>query len=242
MQAQQHVIELRYATQFVATEHIANMRLILDGVPAQAYNLPEAARPILAHETDAVVLFDGQPLTEELPWEIDPQYRVHGLAGRCEAGAHTIEIAIKNNGWFPQPGLEEYAWLAGDFHVDSEAGVPCLVPVRGINCGPWEEQGYPDFSGTGAYYTELDLAEEIVGKRVFLDAGRVGDLLEVEVNGIPAGVRPWPPYRVEITHCLHAGPNLFVLKVTNSARNFFEGPGKNTPSGLLEDVWLEVEA
>lgn len=241
MEARQHVNEIRYSMQFIATENLANMRLILDGVPAHAYNVHEAARPIMAHETDAVVLFNGKALARERPWEIDPKFRVLDLEGLCEAGTHEIVIIIKNNGWFPQPSLDEYAWLAGDFHLDDKAGIPCLVPMHGIGAGAWEEQGYPFFSGTGAYCAEVEIPPGIVGKRVLLNAGRVGDLLDVEVNGRPMGVRPWPPYCVEVTEALCTGRNLLVLKVTNSARNFFEGPDKNTCSGLLSDVWLEIE-
>jgi hypothetical protein len=241
MEAHQHVNELRYSTQFITTEHIANMRLILDGVPAQAEKLHEAARPIMAHETDAAVLLDGNPLTQELPWEIDPKFRVLDLAGLCKPGTHQIEIVIKNNGWFPQPGLQEYAWLAGDFHLDTRGGLPCLVPVHGIGVGPWEEQGFPFFSGTGDYCAEVLVPEDAVGKRAFLSAGKVGDLLEVEVNGSPMGVRPWPPYSVEVTSALCPRSNLLILKVANSGRNFFEGPDSNHPSGLLSEVWLEIE-
>ena len=240
-QTRGHVTELRYSTEYVLPEHIANMRLILDGVPAKAYNVHEAARPIVAHETDAVVRLDGQPLTEELPWEIDPKFRVLDIKDGSEPGTHQIEIAIKNNGWFPQPALAEYAWLAGDFAVDATGGQVRLVPVRGIKAGPWESQGFPYFSGTGAYYADLELDQDTLGKRVFLEAGKVGDLLEVEVNGAVVGVRPWPPYRLEVSDQICAGPNLFVLRVTNSARNFFEGPDKQHPSGLLDDACLEVQ-
>jgi hypothetical protein len=187
-----------------------------------------------------VVLFNGNPLTRERPWEIDPKFRVLDLGGLCEAGTHEIAISIKNNGWFPQPGLDEYAWLAGDFHLDNKAGLPCLVPLHGIGAGPWEEQGFPFFSGTGAYCAEVELPEEIGGKRVRLNAVRVGGLLEVEVNGRRMGVRAWPPYCVDVTAAVCAGRNVIVLKVTNSARNFFEGPDPSTCSGLLSDVWIEI--
>lgn len=235
------VTELRYATQFVMVERLANMRLILDGVPGQAVNVHEAARPIAANDTDAVVLLDGEVVATELPWEIDPKFRVLDLRGRCRPGTHIVEIVIKNNGWFPQPGLDEYAWLAGDFHVDTKDGGACLVPFKGIGIGPWEEQGYPCFSGVGAYYADVNVPGEAAGKRVFLDAGNVGGVLEVEINGNAGGVRAWPPYRLDVTPYIKTGTNLLVLKVANAARNFFEGPDKNTKSGLLSDVWLEVE-
>ena len=236
-----HVTELHYTTQFMMPENLGNLRLILDGVPRHPYDLPEATRAMMAHETCAVVLLDGEPLTDDLPWEIDPQFRVLDLRGHCGPGSHEIEIVIKNNGWFPQPGLAEYAWLAGDFQIDATGDVPCLVPIRGLKTGPWEEQGHPYFSGTGCFYTDIELEGDVVGKRVFVEAGRVGHILEVEVNTMTAGVRAWPPYRIEVGHLIRAGYNQFVLKVTNTARNFFEGPDKDDPSGLLDEVWLEVE-
>lgn len=236
-----HVTEVRYETLLTMPEHIANMRLILDEVPACAYNVPEAARPIIAQETDAIVSVNGEPVAEELYWEVDPRFRVLDLRGRCGPGEHRIEITIKNNGWFPQPPLGEYAWLAGDFAIDGPPGSQRIVPVRGIKPGPWEEQGFPYFSGTGAYYADIDVPAELLGRRVFLDAGRVGSLLDLEVNGMSAGVRVWPPYRLDVTEYLHGGMNFFVLKVSNSSRNFFEGPDPYKPSGLLEDVWLDFE-
>lgn len=239
---QHHVTELCYRTQFVMPERLGNLRLILDGIPRKAAGLPEGARPIMSHETDAIVLLDGKELKDDLPWEIDPEFHALDLRGKCEPGTHEIIIVIKNNGWFPQPPLGEYAWLAGDFQVDSRGDMPCLIPIRGIKTGPWEDQGHPYFSGTACYYADLHLEGDLYGRRVFLDAGRVGHLLDVEVNAQPAGVRAWPPYRVEITGLVKPGWNQFMLRVTNSARNFFEGPDRSRPSGLLEDVWIEIEA
>lgn len=262
MENRGHFTELRYATQFMMPENLGNMRLILDEVPTWPQNVPEAARPLVAHETRAEVLLDGEPLKDELPWEIDPQFRVLDMRGRCEPGTHQIEIVIKNSGWFPQPPLGEYVWLAGDFRLDpggaspglsgfdgsssslgpsSVDGTPCLIPIRGVKTGPWEGQGHPFFSGTASYYSDIELPPEVEGRRVFLDAGRVGDVLDLEVNTRSAGVRAWPPYRIEVTGLVHRGWNQFVLKVTNSARNLFEGPDPNCPSGLLDEVWLEIE-
>jgi len=242
MRQHQHVTELRYQTRFTTPDHIANLRLILDGVPARAYNVNEAARPIMSGETDAIILLDNEPVTDELPWEIDPHFRVLSLLPVLSEGTHTLEIVIKNNGWIPQPGLEEFAWLAGDFCVDQRGGLPCLIPLRGVKTGAWEDQGYPHFSGTGAYYIEIDLPADVAGKRVFFNGGDVRHLLELEVNAQNAGVRAWPPYRIEVTPYLLPGKNQFVIKITNSALNFFEGPDKNFPSGLLSDPWLEIEA
>ncbi|HEO71392.1 MAG TPA: hypothetical protein ENN80_09020 [Candidatus Hydrogenedentes bacterium] len=233
--------ELRYATSFVAIEPIANLRAILDGIPAHPVNVPEAVRPMMASETQAIVLLDGKPLCEELPWEIDAKFRVLGLGGRCEAGTHRIEVVVKNHGWFPQPGLQEYAWLAGDFQIDSEGEAPCLTPVRGLRSGPWERQGFPYFSGTGTYCVQFNAPDEIFDRALIrLDMGRVGDLVHVEVNGQDLGVRPWPPYCVHIGDVLRPGENTLALSVTNTNRNLIEGPDVNTCSGLLDDVCIEI--
>jgi hypothetical protein len=241
MKMRHKVSELSYTTEFAITEDIANLRLILDGVPEHPVGVPEAVRPLVAAETASEVLLDGRPVTEQRHWEIDQRFRVLDLSGICQAGRHTLEIIIRDQGWFPQPGLQEYVWLAGDFMIDKMKGTPHLCPCRGISAGPWEDQGYPFFSGTAAYGADVFIPGEVKGRRVFLDAGRVGDLLEVEINGRIAGVRPWPPYRVEITNFVWPGENnLFVLKAANTLRNLFEGPDPGNPSGLLDPVWIEI--
>jgi len=232
--------ELRYTTTFVATEHVAGMRLILDGIPEHARGVPAVARSLMGHETEPQVLLNGKPETETLPWEVDPAFHVVALPGAGEHGTHTLEIVVRNHGWFPQPGLQEYVWLAGDFAVDCDGGAPLLTAARGIRPGAWEPQGFPCFSGTGAYYADVSLPGGVAGKRVFLEAGRVGDLMEVEVNGRDLGVRAWPPYRVEVSDVVRPGSNTVVIKVANSNRSFLEGADEGSPSGLLDDVWFEV--
>ncbi|HOZ48433.1 MAG TPA: glycosyl hydrolase [Candidatus Hydrogenedentes bacterium] len=235
-----HMAELRYKASFVVTEPIANMRLILDGIPAEPYGVAPAVIPMVGHEARAAVFIDGEPVTNALPWEIDPEFRVLDVTDRCAAGTHQLEIRVRNHGWFPQPGLEEYVWLAGDFRIEMNAGLPYLTAVRGLRSGPWEVQGYPFFSGTGTYCAMVDLDDDIGEHPIFLDAGRVGDLLDLEVNGSSVGVCPWPPYRVDVSAAVRPGRNTFVLKVTNTARNLLEGPSEENPSGLLDDVYLEI--
>ncbi len=227
VKTQREVTELRYDTSFLLTESIANMRLILDGVP----DAPEA---------DAIILLNGEPVADEIPWETDLGFRVLSLGTRCPAGSYRIEIVLNHHGKFTQPALQEYVWLAGDFAIEMEGGMPRLTPIRGLKAGPWEQQGFPHFSGTGAYGAECELPDDIEGKRVFLNAGRVGDLLEVEVNGRVMEVCPWPPYRTEISDAVRPGLNTIFLKVTNTAINMIEGPDGDHPSGLLDVVRLEI--
>ena len=56
------------------------------------------------------------------------------------------------------------------------------------------------------------------------------DVLEVHVNGAPAGVRLWDPYVVELTDHLHAGANELAISVTNTLANLINAVDR--PSGL----------
>jgi hypothetical protein len=50
------------------------------------------------------------------------------------------------------------------------------------------------------------------------------------VNGQAAGVRPWPPYGVEVTGQAVPGENLVELRVANTAINLLSAQPR--PSGL----------
>ena len=56
------------------------------------------------------------------------------------------------------------------------------------------------------------------------------DVLEVIVNGQPAGVRLWNPYQVEITSFLKPGENILELRLANTLVNLLEAIER--PSGL----------
>jgi hypothetical protein len=56
------------------------------------------------------------------------------------------------------------------------------------------------------------------------------DVLEVLINGQPAGVRLWEPYRVEVTDLLKSGENTLELRVANTLVNLLERVER--PSGL----------
>ena len=61
---------------------------------------------------------------------------------------------------------------------------------------------------------------------------------EVVVNDQPVGVRPWPPFAVDITAALRPGANRIALRVTNSLANWLDSDPR--PSGLLAPVDLQV--
>jgi hypothetical protein len=55
-----------------------------------------------------------------------------------------------------------------------------------------------------------------------------GTVAEALVNGKPAGIIAFPPYRLDVTDHILQGDNMISLKVTGSLRNL-QGPHHNNP-------------
>ena len=110
-----------------------------------------------------------------------------------------------------------------------------LKPVCG---GPDLEKGWPrtmqtltswsrnddgtenPFCGTVCYRTTFMLDVDGARKGATLDLGRVCESARVSVNGVCAGVRIMPPYRVEIpAGMLKVGENVLEVEVTNVGAN-----------------------
>jgi len=58
----------------------------------------------------------------------------------------------------------------------------------------------------------------------------VDDVLDVMVNDRSAGVRPWPPYSIDVTDVVTSTENLIELTVANTPANLLSGVER--PSGL----------
>jgi hypothetical protein len=82
-----------------------------------------------------------------------------------------------------------------------------------IEVGPWAEAGLGSFSGAVSYQRDLDLTDP---GTVVLDLGTVRGTAEVYVNGQPAGVRIWSPYRFDLTDLVRDGRNSITVTVRNT--------------------------
>ena len=74
--------------------------------------------------------------------------------------------------------------------------------------------------------------------RLDLDLGAVGDIAEALLDGEPAGVRMWAPYRTPLTAPVAAGRHTLEVRVSNSMANAYEGA--QLPSGLIGPVQLII--
>lgn len=112
--------------------------------------------------------------------------------------------------------------------------------------GYWEDQGLKSLDGVVWFRRTIQIPEHWAGKAVKLYMGRIVDADEMYVNGKKIGniTYQYPPRRYEIPgDLLKAGPNTFVIRVTNSSskggfvpdKPYFMTTGKDTID--LKGTW-----
>jgi hypothetical protein len=160
----------------------------------------------------------------------DAQMRSVDLTPHVREGGN--ELAIRLVVDEPTGGIVDRLKLMGTFSLAGSAadGWRIAAPVDEVWPAPWTEQGYPFLSGTATYRTTFSLPEGAAAHRIFLDVPTHDDVIEVSVNGRPAGVRLWDPYEVEVTELLRPGENEVAIAATNTLANLLNGADR--PSGL----------
>lgn len=139
----------------------------------------------------------------------------------------------------PGRGLHEVPYLYGSFTGEYRYGHLSFPFLRGP-AGPrrldlllpWDVLGYPTFSGTAVYRRRFRTAE---AGDYLLDLGRVEDCAAVSVDGRPAEVLAWPPYRC-LLQGLSPGEHELRVEVANPPANRNRAAGR--PAGLLGPVRL----
>ncbi|NQU44062.1 hypothetical protein HQ520_12310 [bacterium] len=125
--------------------------------------------------------------------------------------------------------------------------------------GPWEvafqpDRGAPDtirmdqlvswttspdpgmryFSGISTYTAQFDLSAERIqsGQTVYLDLGKVCDVAEVTLNGLPVGIVWTSPFALDVSDLLRSGANTLQVAVANRWVNRIIGD-ENLPADAL---------
>jgi hypothetical protein len=174
---------------------------------------------------------NGEPVTRApVRSSLDSQMKAVDVADLVRVGENTIalRLTVTNS----TDGLLDLLKLMGDFSLApaADGGYIIAAPRRTLQPAPWTAQGYPFYSGCGVYRCSFRLPEAFEACRVVLEPQLADDVLEVIVNGLPAGVRLWEPYEVEITDLLVKGENTLALRVANTPVNVLEAIER--PSGL----------
>lgn len=109
--------------------------------------------------------------------------------------------------------------------------LPDGTKVSGL--GDWQQFGLTEYSGKLTYETKFDYA----GNGAWLDLGKVCDIAQITVNGIPLPAKCWRPYRFDVSSYLQQGENEIQVTVYNTMANALTE--EKAPSGLYGPVVLE---
>ena len=95
-----------------------------------------------------------------------------------------------------------------------------------------DSTGIKYFSGTATYTKTFEAPKSWLkeGSQIMIDLGSVGDLAQLTVNGISAGILWTFPFRADITGIIRKGTNTIEVKVTNQWTNRLAGDSK-APKG-----------
>lgn len=219
-----------YRTHFRVTNKPRWARLLLDGVLRQELHEGHRLKPVIVKLNDQEV-GDFEPSThyDRLCFEAD----VIDLLRRGEN-----ELVIAGTGGMGEAvHLDQVQYLVGDFSLGWRGRQWVVTaPRRKLEVGSWAEQGYPFFSGIGIYRSSFRAPKPLPEGRLLLRFAKVGDLVDVRLNGEAVGVRAWPPYEVEVTGKLRPGKNEIEIRIANTLHNLFRLDRR--PSGLLGSVQL----
>ncbi|MEQ4209915.1 hypothetical protein [Actinopolymorpha sp. B9G3] len=174
-------------------------------------------------------------------------------SARVQAWLDGVEIPVtQGRVALPGPDVEGLALAVRIEPIDGRSGGALWDgPVEfecgdgPLSAGPWADAGLGSYSGGVRYRRQVHL-DGVPGSAV-LDLGAVRGTAEVVVNGQPAGVRIWSPYRFDLSGLLRNGANEVEVTVYNTLAPYLDDcsptmgvfPGQRL-SGLLGPVTLRA--
>jgi hypothetical protein len=174
--------------------------------------------------SERAISLNGEPVrAAPVRASFDAQMRSVDITPLTREGRN--ELAIRLVVEEPTGGIVDRIKLMGTFSLagDADPGYRIAAPVEEIPPAPWTEHGHPFLSGTATYRRTFELPGGFDEHRPFLEVPIGDDVLEVSVNGRPAGVRLWDPYEVDVTDLLVPGANEVAISVTNTLANLLNG-------------------
>ncbi|MDR1532211.1 MAG: hypothetical protein LBS62_08520 [Clostridiales bacterium] len=209
-------VDLTFTATVLAGYVAEDLRLMIDGFKGSGWELSVNGRQVKE--------------TPERSY-LDAEIKTVPLKDYFKIGENLISLKLAV--CKKSDGLVDPLKIIGSFAVESAGGGTdrMVPPPAAIELGDWVNQGLPFYSGSGVYTVSVDIPSDWDNKKVYLTADVGGDVLECYVNGTSAGVRPWQPYRLDLTGLLASGSNKLDLKVTNTLINMLEGVRKR--SGLF---------
>ena len=193
------------------------------------------------YEGTAHLPMDG-PLCVYNPWEnrLEPLDVTDGSIQLHLRPSHSLVIV-------PQGELEpsEPLRLRGqetnlcNFVVTTARSIdyPKFGAARSVKSLEPYSNSHPKFSGYIRYETEILAGESFTG----LQLTNAGEVVEVFVNGVSAGIQICPPFRYDLTALCQPGKNRLRIEVATTLERERGQLKKAAPTGLLGPVILYRE-
>ncbi len=149
---------------------------------------------------------------------IEKDFPVFAVGGYLRPGENTLTIKA--------PRMHILAevmpvYLLGDFDVVPAKSGFELAKAEPDTLGSWKQNGLPFYSQKVAYQRNYSVSKE-VGANYLVHLNKWnGTVVEVIVNGSPAGLIAWQPYECNVSSLLHEGENEITVKITGSLKNTF---------------------
>ena len=156
---------------------------------------------------------------KQLGWYRDRGFRMVEITDLVKKGGNAADFKV----CYDFLTEIEPAYIVGEFGVEMASPYEGRIvkEKKKIEAGTWIGQGYPFYSGSMVYKTDVVLEK---GQRVFLKLlNPSGTLFKVRVNGKDAGKILWAPYILEITPFIKNGGNRIETELVSSLQNMW-GP------------------
>jgi hypothetical protein len=159
--------------------------------------------------------------------KLDAEIKDINIRDYSKKGRNVVAIKLVANR--RTDGILDLLKIIGNFALEKNGNEYKIVEKKtSIQIGDWTKQGYPFYSGTGVYETEVDIKEQYLDGKLYLNVDCGEDVLEVIINNSDEVVVPWNPYRIDVTNLINPGKNNIKLKVTNTLINILEAVQKKS--------------
>ena len=181
------------------------------------------------------VSINGKDIKPEAgKWWLDRNFSLFNIGALVKDGENTI--ILKNSPMKIHAEVEP-VYIIGNFSVEPvKKGFIIKAPVSKLSAGSWLAQGLPFYSWGVTYSKEYKIGKPEGKYEVTLGEWK-GTVAEVMVNGQPAGVIAFPPYRADLTGFIKQGVNKIDIKIIGSLKNLL-GPHHNNPAIGIASPWM----
>jgi alpha-L-rhamnosidase len=181
------------------------------------------------------VSINGKEIKPETgKWWLDRSFSVFNIGSLVKDGDNTITLKAVPMTVYSEV---EPVYIIGNFSVEpATKGFILKVPPSKLLPGSWLTQGMPFYSWGVTYSKEFSI-DKYEGKYEVSPGEWKGTVAEITVNGKPAGVIAFPPYRLDVTGFIKQGVNKIDVKVIGSLKNLL-GPHHNNPAAGIASPWM----